>query len=411
MSLKVLAICDNSPSSPTGGGVLLNTLFSTFNKNEAIFFHRTRNNFPNKRFTEIFIKHTRVRFALIDFIRDLPTLFSIYIKDIKIWSVSNIRLTLSQYFYYKLNNTEESLIKEFNPTILYVWLGSSIFCRTISRFCEKNKMPLVIHFLDNQIGLSYKDKLNTFTQKKYIELITPLITSANSICCISEEMANKYAETLNKKFFTFQASIKTNLWPRDEQYIFNSRKPIKFLYNGSIDDLHIKPLKDIANAVNLLNNEGISAKFEIMVSLNHFQRASEHFSKINNVNLVVQVDFSDLRKTLMNNDILVMAYGFDNNAIDYFKYSFPTKSVPYMLSNRVILAYGPNEIYPIKLIKNNNLGYVVNKNLELVETIKKIIYDSEKYNSYTTNSWNYANLNFDEERTSNRFKESLSSCI
>ena len=84
-----------------------------------------------------------------------------------------------------------------------------------------------------------------------------------------------------------------------------------------------------------------------------------HFAALPGVEIRPHPPAEGLRAALTHADALILAYGFDPRTIEYYRYSFPTKLVPYMLSGTPILAYGPASIAPIDYVVKGGWARVV----------------------------------------------------
>ena len=99
-----------------------------------------------------------------------------------------------------------------------------------------------------------------------------------------------------------------------------------------------------------------------------------YFAKHKNIyikehNLDEEEYFSKISKS----NLLLLASNFDNDSINYYKYSWPAKLGSYLMSKVPIFIYGPDKIYFINDAKNRKWAYVENEKsfLKLKNSIKK----------------------------------------
>ena len=63
---------------------------------------------------------------------------------------------------------------------------------------------------------------------------------------------------------------------------------------------------------------------------------------------------------------------FDATEVKYFKYSMSTKIPEYLSVGRPILCYGPNDVCTVSYLRENEVGFVVENDQELIMAINKL---------------------------------------
>jgi hypothetical protein len=103
--------------------------------------------------------------------------------------------------------------------------------------------------------------------------------------------------------------------------------------------------------------------------------------------------------------MLVLAYGFEKSCVEYYRYSFATKVVPYMLSGRCILAYGPPSIEPIAYVKRGGWAEVVSKQgiEELERSIEALMDSPDKCQRLARSAYEAGFEEHDLEENAGRF--------
>jgi glycosyltransferase involved in cell wall biosynthesis len=102
--------------------------------------------------------------------------------------------------------------------------------------------------------------------------------------------------------------------------------------------------------VERLRGEGAAVRLVLYITGDYKRRVQGDFAPFKGVEIRPHPPAEGLRAALTQADALILAYGFDPRTIEYYRYSFPTKLVPYMLSATPILAYGPPSIAPIDYV-------------------------------------------------------------
>jgi glycosyltransferase involved in cell wall biosynthesis len=392
----------------SGGGVLLNNLFEKFPAENLFFFHRDFNQ-PLKpiKFKEYRLLWNWLRPNIIDFARNI--LKWIYFvtqhpRDSKISDIAYIFLQSSQFHFPAAVDRE---IRNFNPEIIYAWTASPLWANTLQSVAVRYNLPYVIHFMDNHVEVKPTIALEKVLQAKLAKSLSLLVRNASGILCISEAMKYGYKKKWGIESEVFHGSIDTSKWPFPEEREQNN--DFILLFNGSVDRGVLLGLIDIAKAVELLQLKGIRIKLIILVSASYSQVVIDSLSRFNCVDIQLQSSFNNLRSYLINADLLIIAYGFDDKTVSYFKYSFATKVVPYMLSGQCILAYGPSDIEPIDYVKRGQWGVTVtDQNIEsIATTISSLYYNPKERMRLAKLAWTVAKEEHDSQANGIRFENYL----
>ena len=85
--------------------------------------------------------------------------------------------------------------------------------------------------------------------------------------------------------------------------------------------------------------------------------------------------------------------------------SVSTKIPEYLVSGRPILGFGPAEVASMKLLTDNNVGFFISSedsDSKITEKLSRLIRDFELRKKLGTNGYEYATLNFDNEKVVER---------
>lgn len=407
-SVRILVLCENSPYSVNGGGVLLNNLFKEFPAENLFFFHR---NFKHPivpvGFKEYRLLWNWLRVDIVVFARNICRWICFAAQQaggIKLSDIPAIFLQSSTFHFPKAVDRE---LRSFDPEIIYAWTSSPLWANTLRNIARYYNLPYVIHFMDNHAEVKPETPLEKVLLSLLDTSLLSLIRNASGILSISSAMSLAYKKKWGIESEVFHGSIDTAEWPfpvgREQNNVFT------LLYNGSIDRGQLLGLIDVAKAIELLLDKGIRVKLTILVSSSYIQVVKASLSRFKCVDIQIQSSFSDLRKSLINADLLIIAYGFDFKTISYFKYSFATKVVPYMLSGQCVFAYGPSEIEPIDYIKRGQWGVTVtDQNIESIATAVSKLYNNPKERMRLAKlAWTAALKEHDTQTNSIRFAQHL----
>lgn len=407
---KILIITQNKFHKYTGGGVLLSNLFHKVPKENIYILHRDGLKVNEEPLNSKYIAWHNLRPNLLSFF----TILLIYIKNLiikrKLLSLDVLKKILLETSYFEVSNKTFNSIKKFNPTIIYAWASDSFWTESIKRISARLDLPYVIHFMDNQIGLQKTNEIDKVIQKRFINNMDALVMNAKSIFVISELMSKEYSQRWNKECHVYRGSIDSRDWPKEDNKKISDLK--KITYVGSVEKYQVNSLLDIIKSIEMLNKS--DENIELNLYLNH-QNKKNLNSLINSdfVKIHQHPEFKMLRKILINSDILISFYSFNKTAIDYYRLSFPTKIVPFMLSDVPILMYGPKNINPIEYAKKGNWAEIVDEqSIEQLNISIKYILNNEDYRrKISQKARHVAENEHDLEKNSERFLKSLEQAI
>ena len=274
---------------------------------------------------------------------------------------SGVRSLLSQAGYLRLSPTLLAAIRDFKPDVLYGWIGDPLWGRTLTWLAAELRVPYVVHFMDNHIGLALPaDWTGRVSARLFRRQIDRAVAGAASVLAISDAMAEAYGERWRRPVCAFHGVMRTEGWPAPGAR--PSRAVCELAFTGSIEQGQVQGLLDVARAVEQLCATGPAVRLVLYTTEYYRNRVEPHFAKFPNVAMRSHPASDALRAALVESEALILAYGFDQTTIDYYRYSFPTKIVPYMLSGTPVLAYGPQAIAPMAYASSGGWAKVVMEN-------------------------------------------------
>ncbi|MDC6452818.1 hypothetical protein OAW68_04485 [Alphaproteobacteria bacterium] len=402
--VRVLLLTNNNFCGTSGGSALLRSLFHNFDRGQLFVVsnsvagengnleHRLRltSLLPRKRLLKLLTR------LLLNALRNrvLPSFQEII----------NIVIQGSKY---SLAKRAHQKIGHFKPDLIYAWAGDSKWANFINDIVAVYNIPLVVHFMDNHFGLkggSYTEKL---LNEEYRKNIIKVLAKMDSIFTISDAMGFAYSKKFGKSYEVFHALIDKSSWKFPDK-----TRPtcvFRITFSGSVEAGQINSIRDVAAAVEQLNNEGFKIELMLCVTEYYEKQISPGLQEFKHVRYHRHPDFSGLRSVLTNSDVLLLAYGFDPITVDYYRYSFATKLVPYMLSGRCILAYGPETVEPIKYLKKGGWSHMVTQYgvEDLTKAIRILINNPDKRQQYARLAYDHGVLEHDIEKNSARFMDAL----
>jgi glycosyltransferase involved in cell wall biosynthesis len=360
---RVLLLCHDTIQPFTGGGATLRALFSAFPADALFSIHNDSHTIDRAR---IGTAH-RVAPDEVHYMQPLNAARTVGRKIARARSTtagaadtdvaaspspgglpiaSGLRTLLDHACVIRLRPDVLSAIRAFNPDVLYGWLGDPLWGRSMVRLAAEIRVPYVIHFMDNQVGLpgggSWTARLGAHLFRRQVD---HAVAGAAGVIAISDAMADAYGRQWRRPVEVFHNVLDSKGWlppdPREPNAVF------ELAFTGSIESGQLEGLLDTAHAVERLRGEGAAVRLVLYVTDDYKRRVQGDFAPFKGVEMRPHPPAEGLRAALVQADALILAYGFDPRTIEYYRYSFPTKLVPYMLSGTPILAYGPPSIAPI----------------------------------------------------------------
>ena len=403
--LRVLVITTNELQGVGGGNALLRSLFYSFERQQLFFIHsdpiHTKTEFGFFLSLTCFRPSWRlIKLILLCFIDVLKSKKLPSRQDFVNLIIQGSKINLPKHVHYKIAN--------FSPDVIYAWAGDSIYANLVSTLASKYSVPYVIHFMDNHFELTGKSYIQKIVNDEYRKNILNTVAKANKIFTISKAMGEAYKKIFVKDYEAFHALIDTSSWSapikEDLHNVFN------ITFTGSLENGQINGIKDLAAAVDEISLEGFKIKLTLCLTKDYEKKARQVFFKSKNIKYIRHPEFNKLPAVFKKTNLLLLVYGFDRETIEYYRYSFATKLVPYMLSGRCILGYGPNAIEPINYLQKSRGSYVITDSgiKSLVNGIKFLINNPKKRNKYAKVAYQVGLDEHDLHKNSSRFMRALS---
>jgi hypothetical protein len=405
---KTIILCQNKINEFTGGGIVLSNLFGKVPPDRLMFFHRDIDYGGSSLFVEKKLDGRWLRFNLINAVElffrwGIALLF--YFKKASFQDLKNLLLQ-SCYFYFPKDVDQQ--VKEFAPEILYAWCSDNLWVKTVQSVAKRYDIPYVIHFMDNHVDLTPETSKEIAVFPVFRRNLIHLVHNSAQLFTISESMGKVYQARWNKSFEIFHGLIESEKWPLPNLSSLRDG-PFRIVFTGSVEQGQLLGLKDVAQALDVLINKGVNIRLALYLTPSYIDSVKSTFSHFKCVEILPHPDFSLLRNELSKADLLLLAYGFDDQTINYYRYSFATKIVPYMLSGRAILVYGPKEIEPVRYAADGGWASVLtiqNQDV-LIDTITVLMRDKEKRDMLSDKAWTAGVTEHDLDLNARRFKSSM----
>ncbi len=354
--MKILLITPENISNETSSGYLLRNLYSHYNTNNIaqIYFSHTNINFNNcKRFW---------KFSNKQFYYNIGRKVSN--KSIKVEN----RKILSKYFIYleplidmfpiRYTPNFYAWLDEFEPDIIYSWMGSKRIIDLTVHISKRNKIPIVIHFMDNWIEASVNKFyiLRCIERKNLKNAINIINKYVSSGIVISQAMLKHYKSIFQIPLYVISNGVQDNLIL--DEFTQTPIKNNRYVFSlfGRLELGRLENLNFLINSLKTLE--------EYNFTINIYSDFEKLFTNTNNIklNFYPTPNDSELAKIFSNTNFLIYLDGFKfSKQNEYFKYSFSGKIPIYLTCGKPILTIGPLSNYSIEYLQFCSIGPVVSE--------------------------------------------------
>jgi glycosyltransferase involved in cell wall biosynthesis len=311
-------------------------------------------------------------------------------------------------FRTTLSDEFKAWVKEFSPDIIYSQLGSIEninFTKELVRFTQAK---LAIHIMDDWTRVIGNYGIFRFYWNYQVEKKFSDIVSSSDICLsISEGMSHEYQLRYNRKFMAFHNPIDTSIWLLHSKKSFEiMNNQVKLLYAGRIGRGISESIFECIRAVQKLITQGYQVEFQIQTTSldqgleNRFK--TYDFVKVNPVK-----KYEELPEIFSSVDILLMPFDFNQEGMDFLRYSMPTKASEYMICGTPIIVFASEELSITRDAQKNKWAITVTKNDVdvLAEEIKNVVNDQTLRKNLSATAVKYAIENFDKNNVRNNFQK------
>ncbi len=298
----------------------------------------------------------------------------------------------------------------FAPDVVYVQPTSRdgiLFCLQVQSFLQK---PMVLHIMDDwPVTITDNVFLKNFWSKKIDTAFRKLLDKADLLLSISGEMSRIYKVRYNKDFIPFHNPIDVDFWGKHQRKDYDLSTEPTILYAGRIGLGIESSLEPFAKAVEKVNAE-------MKLSINFILQTPEEPTWIKNYSFVQHKKFgnySELPKTFSTADFLLLPYDFSPNAIDFIKYSMPTKAPEYMMSGTPIILFAPEETAIVKYCELKKCAKIIAENNVdvLADQLKNLIQNKTERQFLAENAKRIAREEHDSIKVTKAFETIIKSLV
>lgn len=435
-NIKILVITHNAFSNISNNGKTFASLFSSYPKENISQLFFSQNEYPDFDFCNNYFKITD-----LDVLKNLITFsdenggvlspndtpFSTVKGNIKtkriLWSslkVISKSFRIFRDLLWKSGSWKtKSLfqwIDSFNPDIVFFCGGGAGFSHEVAVFLkEKYDIPLVSYFTDDYIiNPKIKNVLDRFQRRRMKRFYSKTIKNSSLLFAIGDLMAEEYTKYFGKIFYPIMNSVSSDKYDHYNKLKKTDSPILKISYFGG---LHLNRWKMIGVLGSILNEIKLTSSH--LVELRVFTNSKitpkiKNNFEINNIIIEKPIKGDNLINEMVKTDILLHVESDDVYNRSLTKLSISTKIPEYLLSKNCVLAYGPSEVASIKLLSDNNIGFVIDSsenNDFISEELLKLIENEKNRLRIGEDGYDYAKKFFDASITRASFMEKIAEVL
>ena len=200
-------------------------------------------------------------------------------------------------------------------------------------------------------------------------------------------MASEFRGRYGIPFEPMMKSIPDNVFKFQEPIDANNSRVLTY-----IGGLHLNRWKSLLKIASSIGPDCELRIFSPETDIVEFADVFRAYPNIRMGSLSLEAVFPEMRRA----GILVHVESFDAEAAAYTRLSVSTKIPQYMAARKPILAYGPESLASLRLIRRSGCGIAVNDRHpeDLLEAIRGLLDDHKRSEQYADQGFNYARCHF-----------------
>ncbi len=304
----------------------------------------------------------------------------------------------------------KDFIDDFNPDLIFTPIYFSSHMNDILQFIKGyTNVPMIGYISDDcytlrQFSLSplyWIDRLYKRRKvKKSIELCELLYV-------ISDIQKKEY-----EKIFTPPCKILTKCadFNKEAPVYESNDNEIKLIYAGNISRGRGQSLSYITEAVERLNKEGKTIKFDIYSATPLTKKLQKSFNRLGS-NFNGKVPYEEIKRVEKQADIVIHVEGLSLKERLAVHQSFSTKLVDFFEMGKCIFAVGSYDEAFAKHLIDNDAAIVATKENEVYNKLKELVENKKLIAEYGEKAYECGKHHHDKEKTQKMVKEDILNLI
>jgi glycosyltransferase involved in cell wall biosynthesis len=293
-------------------------------------------------------------------------------------------------------------IKEFSPDLLYIQVSTRESLLFANKLSDILNIPIIIHQMDDwlsTIGSNGLDK--KYWNKKVNREYKELVQKANLCLSISDLMGQEYEKRYGAKFKTFHNPVNLKVWLSKHKVRKYSEVECSILYAGRTGFGIATSLKAFAAAVERFNDDS-AIKIRFYIQTAEELKWTEDYEYTVHKQLI---PYEKLPQLFQSMDFLLLPCDFSKKAIEFLKYSMPTKAPEYMITGTPIIILAPEETAIFQYASEFSWAFTINSDNEdvIYSRLNEIVSNDEIQQNISLKAVNLAKERHSQEVVTEQF--------
>ncbi len=294
-------------------------------------------------------------------------------------------------------------LKYEKPDVVFYALGDATFSQNIARWISKClRIPLVTYICDEFYFYSKAQSgwFNRLLSTPMTTGIKKTVKASKHLVTICDSLGKLYSEN----FGVQHTKIMTGSTIKAENIITNHSKKISFIGNTSLN--RWKSMRDIADAIELINNE-TESKYEFV----YYGKESSYLQDYKGIKYGGFLSPEEVHKVMRESCALIHTETFDKEYRERLRYSVSTKIADTLASGNCLFAYGPEDIASIQHLVENECAVVATRKEDLKIALINALEDSELRSKVSSNAIETAQKYHNSTQNSKLLKKVLQEIV
>jgi glycosyltransferase involved in cell wall biosynthesis len=308
-----------------------------------------------------------------------------------------------------------SWIDNFQPQLVYGFLGSMAQNRLTRLIVDRWQVPLVVHIMDDWPSVIYTSGLlGPILRPRVLREFRELLDRAAARMAISDAMAEEYRARYGHAFLTFRNALDMDEWSAVARKSWEVSSPSIVRYVGSIlPEAQLAALRVVCDSVKALRAEGCDITLSVHSPESQTRPLTQWGFDGDVLRIAPPPAASEVPRLLASADVLLLPFNFDAASKQYIRLSWPTKVPAYMVSGTPILVYGPNDVAAVAYATRDGWAEVVSDgDAKLLRSaLRRLVTDRTRREALGRRAVELARQNHDILRTRRAFADSLIAAV
>ncbi|MBS1627455.1 MAG: hypothetical protein JSR09_06135 [Bacteroidetes bacterium] len=315
-----------------------------------------------------------------------------------------LNLSINQFRRFKKLKEK---IKAFNADAIVSCPNGVVGVLMHQKLCANINVKVYPYFMDDWMYLA-KNKWLGGSLHGNIQL---MLSEHKNWLMISNELSDLLSERYKiqpNNVLPIRNPVNINNAPAERVPVATNK--FQLAYAGAIWDMHLDALLLIAEACEILSNQGIHLSFTFFTPEHFWNWRKSDFEKFN-VHYGGNISYNKIHEVLTEYDALILVSSFSKELFTHSKASVQTKITDYFKSRQLIISCGPEYSANHHFLKKYDCGVCIetNKINEVVTQLKQTLLSLSQLRYKVNNGWQLLQTEFNQTIVQQKLQKFLAS--